>query len=45
MLVNGTSIDFFVSPRDLRQRSPLIFVFMMEALSLMLLRAEEGSFL
>lgn len=32
VLVNGTSIDFFASPRGLRQRSPLLFVFMMEDL-------------
>lgn len=48
MLVNGTPIDFFQSSRRLRQEDPLspyLFVISLEALSSLLVRAQEGGFL
>lgn len=48
MLVNGTPTDFFQSSRGLKQEDPLspyVFVISMEALSSLLVRAQEGGFL
>jgi hypothetical protein len=48
VLVNGSPNGFFSSSRDLRQwdhLSPLLFVFVMEALSRMILEAVSGGLL
>ena len=48
VLVNGTSIDFFLSSRGSRQGDPLspyLFVLGIEALSCLLSGAMEGAFL
>lgn len=48
VLVNGTLSDFFASTRGFQQGdplSPLLFVFVVEALSRMLSRSEEGGHL
>lgn len=48
MLVNGTPTNFFHSSRGLKQEDPLspyVFVISMEALSSLLVKAQEGGFL
>ena len=48
ILINGTSSSFFQSSRGLRQRNPLspyLFVIAMKALSCLLKRVVDGSFL
>ena len=48
MLINGSSAGFFASLRGLRQGdhlSPLLFLLVMEVLSRLLRRTEEGDFL
>ena len=47
VLVNGSPSDFFQSSKDLRHRDPLslcLFILAMEALFLVLMRANKGGF-
>ena len=48
VLVNGSLVGFFSSSRGLRQGnllSPLLFLLIMEVLSLILKKIEEGGFI